>query len=220
MVEEDLSVYCLKYAESMLSESMVFVGGSPEKQIPISFVVYLIKTNNRNILVDAGCNTMPGFDMKKFYSPAFALRRLGLSASNITDVIITHAHHDHIEAVKYYKNAVIYISKSEYENGKKYICDDLKVSTFENEYRITSQVRVIEIGGHSKGSSIIEITTKKGLYIIAGDECYTNTNIEKKICTGAYICKEKSIQFIEKYSDKKYNVHTCHDISLKTERVI
>lgn len=220
MLKNNLSVYCVKYAESVLPESMVFDGGSPEKQIPISFAIYLIKTYKRNILVDAGCNTMPGFDMKKFCSPAFALRQLGLSADDITDVIITHAHHDHIEAVKCYKDAVIYISKSEYENGKKYIPDSFKVLTFEDEYRITSQVRIIEIGGHSKGSSIVEITTEDGVYIIAGDECYTNTNVKKKICTGAYFCKEKSAQFIRKYSDKIYHVHTCHDISLKTERII
>ena len=216
----ELSLYCLKYAESNLPESMIFDGGSSDKRIPISFAIYLIKTDKRKILVDAGCNTMPSFDMQRFYSPAFVLRQIGLSADDITDVIITHAHHDHIEAVKYYKNAIIYISKSEYENGKKYISDDFKVLTFKDEHSITSQVRIIEIGGHSKGSSIVELTKEDEIHIITGDECYTNTNIENSICTGSFYNKEKSMEFIEKYSDKKYLVHTCHDISLKTERII
>jgi len=32
--------------------------------------------------------------------------------------------------------------------------------------------------------------------------------------------KEKAKAFIEKYSDPQYCVHTCHSISLKTERIL
>ncbi len=220
MITDKLVLYCLKYAESVLAESMVFDGRNPKKQIPISFAIYLLESGNRNILVDAGCDTMPDFDMKKYYSPAFVLRQVGLSSDNITDVIITHAHHDHIEAVNYFKNAVVHISKSEYENGKRYIPDDIKVNVFEDEYVINSQIKIIECGGHSKGSSIVEIKTEDSFHILVGDECYTDKNIRNKICTGAFINKEKSIEFIKKYSDKKYSVHTCHDILLKTERII
>lgn len=39
-----LEVYSLKYAESVLAENMVFDGGNDAKQIPSSFVIYLIKT--------------------------------------------------------------------------------------------------------------------------------------------------------------------------------
>ena len=216
----DLFVHRLKYAESVLPESMVFYGGDKNKSIPISFVIYLIKFGNRNIIVDAGCDTMPGFDMKGFYSPAFVLRQAGILAEEITDVIITHSHHDHIEAVKHFKNAVIHISKAEYESGKNYIPNDFKVSIFENEYAINSQIKIIEWGGHSKGSSIVEIKTDDIIHVLAGDECYTDANIKNKICTGVFYNKDKSIEFIEKYSDKKYRVHTCHDISLKTEKII
>ena len=71
---ENFSVHRIKYAESVLPESMVFDGGSKDKNIPISFVVYLIKSSDKNILVDAGCDTLPSFDMKKIYSPAFIFR--------------------------------------------------------------------------------------------------------------------------------------------------
>ncbi|MBO5020849.1 MAG: hypothetical protein J6D52_09320, partial [Clostridia bacterium] len=86
-LEPSVSLYCLKYAESVLSENMAFFDGAKEKMIPISFAIYLINTEDKNILVDAGCDTMPGFDMKKYYSPAFVLRQAGFSADEITDVI-------------------------------------------------------------------------------------------------------------------------------------
>ncbi|MFQ9800809.1 MAG: hypothetical protein ACLR23_19855 [Clostridia bacterium] len=68
--------------------------------------------------------------------------------------------------------------------------------------------------------AIVEITTKDITYILAGDEGYINDCITRKIPTGCYYDLEKSKEFIEKYSNKKYRLHTCHDISLKTERII
>jgi len=215
-----LSVYCIKYAESDLLEDMVFDGGSNKNHIPISFAIYLIKCGDRNILVDAGCDTMPGFKMRKYYSPVFVLRQVGLSANEITDVIITHAHHDHIEAIKHFKNAIVHITEEEYLNGKKYIPDNTTVNVFEQEYQIMPQVKIIKCGGHSVGSAIVEIVGNDTTHILSGDECYTNANIDKKLCTGSFFNKEKSMGFIEKHSDKNYYVHTCHDISLKTERII
>ena len=218
-MEKEVSLYCIKYAESVLPEKMVFHGGSPKKQIPISFAIYLIKTDKKNILVDAGCETMPGFKMENFYSPVAALLQVGLSADDITDVIITHSHHDHVEAVKYFKNAVIHINEAEYQEAEKYIPAEFKINLLNNEYNLTPQIKVIKWGGHSKGSAIVEIITEDSIRILAGDECYTNANIENKICTGAFYNKEKAIEFVKKYRDIKYRVHTCHDISLKTERI-
>ena len=216
----NLEVYCLKYAETFIPQSMVFDDGSKDAFLPITLSIYLIKTDKRNILVDAGCDTMPGFVMKKRYSPAFVVRCADVSPDDITDVIITHSHHDHIEALSHFRNASVYITKNEFENGKFYIPKDLKVNLFDGEFLLTPQIKIIEIGGHSKGSAIVEIKTDDFIHIFAGDECYTNVNIEKGICTGSYFNKENATQFIEKYSNKKYCVHTCHDISLKTERIM
>lgn len=217
--ENKLKIYCLKYAESVLAESLVFAGGNNGRNIPISFAVYLIQSNERYILIDAGCDNMPEFQMKKFYSPAFVLRQVDICADDITDVIITHAHHDHIEALKHFKNAIVHISKSEFENGKHYIPKNKTLNVFNNEFIIDPRIKIIECGGHSKGSAIVEIKADS-IHIFAGDECYTNTNIAEKIRTGSSCNQEKSAEFIEKYSNKKYRVHTCHDISLKTERIL
>lgn len=219
-LKQSVSLYCLKYAESVLPENMVFLDGAKEKVIPISFAIYLIKTEDKNILVDAGCDTMPGFDMKKYYSPAFVLRQADLSADEITDVIITHSHHDHIEALKHFKNAIVHITEGEYSNGKNYIFDDTTVNVFKDENIINPQIKVIKWGGHSVGSAIVEITSGDEIHILAGDECYVNECITRKTPTGTYYNFEKSKAFVEKYSNKKYRVHTCHDISLKTERII
>lgn len=206
-----MEIIPVKYAESLLPESMIFRDGDKNKTRPIVFKIYLIKTKERNILVDAGCETMPGFDMKNFSGPVKALENIHVSPEDITDVVITHAHHDHIECVKYFSSAVIHIERGEYEAGAKYIPDHFKVNAFCDEFAVCENVRIIKIGGHSAGSCIIEIKKGDIIYIIAGDECYLRECLQRKIPTGASFCPEKSKEFIDKYNTEQYRVLLCHD---------
>ena len=125
-----MKITTLDYAKSTLPESMIFPFGSKNKSRDIAFKVFLIKENEKLILVDAGCETMPGFDMVNFIGPVTALKSIGISPKEITDVIITHAHHDHIECVKYFENAVIHIQKDEFEYGKIYIPSNFNLNLF------------------------------------------------------------------------------------------
>lgn len=217
---DNLSLFCVKYGESVLPECMIFHECSGETSIPITFCIYCIRTAGRNILVDAGCDTMPGFVMKDFRSPALALQDIGLSAADITDVVITHSHHDHIEAVGHFRNATVHIAKAAYEKGKKHIPADISVTLFEKELWLTPQIRIVEWGGHAIGSSIVEITDGDIIHVLAGDECYTMENIQEKRPTGAFIDSLKALAFVEIYSKAPYQVHTCHDISLTTDKII
>ena len=211
MSAKKIEIIPVDYAKSTLPESCVFLKGDENVKFPIIFRVYLLKTENRLILVDAGCETMPGFEMEDFIGPIKALGNIGISSEEITDVILTHHHHDHIECVKDYKNAVIYIQKDEYEKGKHYFGAEQTVLTFDEEMQICDGVKAIKIGGHSVGSSIVEIAGEDKPTIIAGDECYSRQCIERKIPTGMPLKPELSKAFIEKYSTGEYNVLLCHD---------
>ena len=201
----------INYGKSVLPENMIFQNGAEDKVRPIVFMVYLIKTENRLILSDAGCETMPGFVMTDFIGPVKALNNIGISPEEITDLIITHAHHDHIECAKYFKNAVIYIQKDEYEAGKGYLSENLNICTFDEEMQICDGIKAVKIGGHSKGSSIVEITDSDNKYIIAGDECYMRECLTKQIPTGVAYDLQKSRAFIQKYGRGEYTVFLCHD---------
>lgn len=206
-----IDIIPVEYAKSVLPESWIFENGAENKFRPIVFMIYLLKTENRLILVDAGCETMPGFDMKDFIGPVKALNNIGISPEEITDLIITHAHHDHIECAKYFKNAVIYIQKDEYEAGKDYLAENINIRTFDEEMQVCGGIKAVKIGGHSKGSSIVEITDSDKKYVIAGDECYMRDCLTKQIPTGMAYDREKSRDFIQKYCVGEYTVLLCHD---------
>ena len=206
----------LKYGETYINEGMAFQGGDRSKKLPISLIIYLIETDSRKILVDAGCDTMPGFELFNFCSPVEVLKHIDLQADEITDLILTHAHHDHAEATHHFKNATVHIEKGEFEAARCFIPDTMAVDVFNERKAVGSCVEMIKVGGHSKGSCIVEFDYKCKRHVICGDECYVRRCLDEKIPTGASYSREKSLEFITKYSSDQYVTLLCHDYEILT----
>lgn len=207
-----MKIVALKYGEFVFGENYIFKGGNKDKCLPISFTIYLIQTENKNILVDVGCDDGAGFEMSLFKKPVDVLKEYGLSPNDITDVIITHSHHDHIEAIKYYGNAVIHIQKDEYVMAKKYIPTSFTVHLIDVEFSLAKNVIMRKMGGHSIGSCIVLADN----YVFCGDECYYEKCLTDKICTGASYNEELSRIFIKEFSKDTYIPLLFHDPNIMT----
>ena len=194
------------YGRSTLPESSILPGGSREVRCPIDFAIFLVCGQGRKILVDSGCETMPGFVMEDFIGPVEALARLGVQAEEITDVIITHAHHDHMASVARFPNARVYLQSLEYEKGKKYLTGDQPVQLFEEALELLPGVKIVKIGGHTKGSCVVEV----GNTVLCGDECYSMKNLIHRIPSPSTSCPENSRAFIDRYA-QGWITMLCHD---------
>lgn len=208
-----MKIVRFKYANSVFGENNIFYGGCKDNLLPISFCIYLIETENKKILVDVGCNSCWGFVFENFIPPVECLKNYGLQPEEVTDVVLTHSHYDHIADIKHYKNSVIHIQRDEYEEGEKYIPEDFKVELFDDEIEIDKDILVKKIAGHSIGSSIVLVKN----YIICGDECYVLKCLTDKIPTGATRDLKLSKDFVNKYGDKNYIPLLLHDPSLEDE---
>lgn len=192
---------------------MVFADGAGcDTKVPISLTLYLIESGERKILIDAGCDTMPGYDVKHHISPAEALRRYGVQPADVTDVILTHAHHDHIEAVHYFDRATIHISQAEYEKAaaRGLLPEHLHVQPFCERCELCG-VTALVWGGHSAGSVIVTFAHEGREYVISGDECYDRVCLIEKRPTGASFDPQKSFDFVNTYGDNRYTVLLPHD---------
>jgi glyoxylase-like metal-dependent hydrolase (beta-lactamase superfamily II) len=85
----------------------------------VYFMFWLIKGNNgRKILVDAGY--LSDLDIVKdlhapFYiRPDSVLMELNIRADEITDIILTHPHWDHIDGISLFPKAHVWIQKEDY----------------------------------------------------------------------------------------------------------
>lgn len=201
----------LKYGDTVFGENNIFKGGEKNKLLPITFCFYLIETESRKILVDTGCDDGVGFPMSIFCTPTEALAYAGLTADDITDIILTHAHSDHVQSVHRFPCSKIHIQEDEYEHARRFIPEDFDVVTFADEYDLDGEVFVKMIGGHSVGSCVVSFESGDKTVVLCGDECYTDRNLKEKIPTGASKRPEISKEFVEEYSKDKYLVFTCHD---------
>ena len=206
-----MKIIPIVYGKTTLPERMIFEGSTSELERPIVLRVYLIETEGRRILVDAGCDTMPGFVLTDFLGPVRALAEVGVAPSDITDVILTHHHHDHIDGIRHFTHARVYLCRDEYETASKHLSgiDDLVL--FDERIEVCECVTAIRVGGHTRGSSIVSVIEDGREYIISGDECYMRECLEKKIPTGISVSPERSRAFIEEYSKEKYTVLVSHE---------
>lgn len=122
--KELYQVYALRFA-SMGHPSPVadWSEGGPQKDsVGIDFMVWLIRGNNgKNILVDAGflrdmidSEDAKEFAIRNFMRPDSTLQKVGLQAGDITDLILTHPHWDHIDGIGLFPHAHFWIQKEDY----------------------------------------------------------------------------------------------------------
>ena len=212
-----LRVVALKYGQTDLPFSMIYQGNSSAERVPISLTVYLVCIGKRKILIDAGCDTMPNFELRHFCGPVAALEQYGLASDDITDVIITHAHHDHIDGMRHFPHATVWIQADEYQKGKHRIPDSCAIRTYQKSAVVTRELRIQCIGGHSVGSSIVLLKRASEVLVFCGDECYLPECLSLNIPTGASRNPKKSRAFIQTYRNPPYRTLLAHDPAILPE---
>jgi glyoxylase-like metal-dependent hydrolase (beta-lactamase superfamily II) len=114
-------IYVIEYACLKDHPWVDFISGMYHEgttSFPFSFV--LVQCGDRNVLVDTGFmqeDHRSGFSLKfgipTCISPLRMLREMKLAPEAITDIVITHAHFDHMGSIAEFPNVHIYIQKSE-----------------------------------------------------------------------------------------------------------
>lgn len=159
----------------------------------------LIQIPGRNMLVDTGLGNRLSDKQIDIYRPSefllpAALNALGISNTDITDVIMTHLHFDHAGGIVTdvgshsaltFPEAKYWIQQREWEMAKN--PDELNRAAYafpqqlalleaegayelvNGEVEIAPGISIIETGGHSVGSQIVQCDLPEGFYIYAGD---------------------------------------------------
>ena len=114
-------IYAVRFASLLKRLPLSYwVQKAPEKDsVNIDFMVWLIKGDNgKTILLDAGFQR--GLDEQKEFEPfAYtrpdsALEKLNIHSADITDIIISHPHWDHIDGLNLFPNAHAWMQKDDY----------------------------------------------------------------------------------------------------------
>jgi len=115
----EYSIEAIRYGtirEFPVSELVI---GAPEaEKVDIAMVVWLVRGGGRNVLFDSGFHRekwlkeFPAF--ADYLRPDEAVKLAGVRPEDVTDVVISHAHWDHMGGIDLFPKATVWIQKQEF----------------------------------------------------------------------------------------------------------
>ncbi len=215
-------VYVIEYARSKdqpVASLLLGVYDRGTVDLPFSFV--LARNDERTILIDTGFmregngETMAStFGIAQWISPVDQLARLGVRPEDVTDIVLTHAHYDHMGSIEQFPRAHLYIQKSELLRWIEAMAlperfgfltaaldsDDIHAALeAADEHRLTlldgdrNDVLpgidvVLGADSHTFGSQYVVVdTAERGRVVVAGDCAYSYANLTGLDGSGVYI---------------------------------
>jgi glyoxylase-like metal-dependent hydrolase (beta-lactamase superfamily II) len=168
------------------------------------FMFWLIKGADRKILVDAGflkdIDEAKNYSLKNYVRPDSILATIGVSRENITDVILTHPHWDHMDGIDLFPNAHVWIQKEDFNYfigtawqkdinhagfNKR---DVVKLITINLDGRLTliddddkeiiPGIKVYTGSRHTFNSQYVVVQSGLDKIVIASDNMYTYYNLQ------------------------------------------
>jgi glyoxylase-like metal-dependent hydrolase (beta-lactamase superfamily II) len=120
----DYSIQAIRYADSPGDSVSDLVMGAPkEEKLDTIYAFWLIRGGGRNILFDSGFHRERWFKewtIANYMRPDEAVKLAGVKPEEVTDVVISHAHWDHMGGIDLFPKAAVWIQKEEF---RYYTCD-------------------------------------------------------------------------------------------------
>ncbi|HOP65004.1 MAG TPA: MBL fold metallo-hydrolase [Spirochaetota bacterium] len=147
----------------------------PDGKLPASINAFIIKTESKTILVDAGL----GEDGKRKGVLLKSMKRAGIKPEDIDMVLLTHTHFDHIGGLVHngkavFTNAKVFLSENENKSlspvAKKILkVYERKISTIKEEQYVFKGIKAVELAGHTPGHTGFLVESEGKELLIFGD---------------------------------------------------
>jgi glyoxylase-like metal-dependent hydrolase (beta-lactamase superfamily II) len=180
----------------------LIAGADTSRRMDIAMSVWLLRSNQRNVLVDAGFyrdKFVTRWKPANFVQPSDAVRSAGVRPEDVTDIIVSHIHWDHADGIDLFPNARVWIQKDEYEHyvapdgsarDRAIDPDDAKMLSVlkargrvhlidGDSTEIIPGITVFTGGKHTFASQYATVRSDVGTMVIASDNAYLYENLEQ-----------------------------------------
>ena len=196
-------VYAMRISSIFNMPLSFFVDNAKNSKDSVAMcsMFWLIKGNNKNILVDAGyLRDLADSNLAEFVRPDSVLLRLGVQAKDITDIILSHPHFDHIDGIDLFPYATLWMQKKDFDyfvstawqkGGRSMgfnkrdvqklidvsLAGRLELVDGDNK-EIFPGIRVYTGSHHTFNSQYAVVSTPKGKVLLASDNIWIYYNLE------------------------------------------
>ena len=211
MPDEGWRVFAVEYGRTASFRKRSLVHDAPkDARHPLSWVVFVLTGHDRVVLVDTGFDDA---DLAKRYrvegrrTPQEALAGLPVRPDQVTDVVLTHGHWDHVGNLAPWTEATLWMRASELEAMRATVSEmperngirlsDVRaldaaaaagrVSWVDGDPHIAPGLVLHEGGKHTAHAQWVEVRTggPLGTVVLAGDNAYLFDNIERIVPIGS-----------------------------------
>ena len=113
----EYSIQAIRYASAEGEVAGLVMGAPKGEKISIAMVVWLIRGGGHNILFDSGYHRdtfLKYFPATEYIRPDQAVKLANVEPEEITDIVISHAHWDHLGGIDLFPKATVWIQKEEF----------------------------------------------------------------------------------------------------------
>jgi glyoxylase-like metal-dependent hydrolase (beta-lactamase superfamily II) len=200
------AVTAIRYGRLVASRARLFFRyesyGEPDAEAEMAYYFWLLRGAGETILVDTGFDAAVGRRRGRtcLVEPVAALERLGVAPADVTTVVVTHFHYDHIGNLDAFPAARLVVPRRELEfwtgpvarraQFAEHVEPDeiahVQRAAVEGRVRITDGdeeiapgIRAIAVGGHSPGQQLTVVETGASPVVLASDAVHFYEELER-----------------------------------------
>ena len=193
--QEIYEVFALRYGERperKRHENFLEPVDAHDAPMPIDYFLWVIRNENRTVVVDTGFDHTEAKRRQRtvIRLPCEALASIGVDASRVEDVIITHLHYDHAGTLGDFPGARFHVQESEMQFATgRWMLDDGERGAYSAEHvaelvhrvfekrvafhredgEVAPRVTVHRMPGHTMGMQAVRVPTRRGWVLLASD---------------------------------------------------
>jgi len=210
----EYSIEAIRYGTSPGVAVSELVVGAPkeigDRKVDIALVVWLIRGRGHTILFDSGFHRetfLKEFPVKDYLRPDHAVKLAGVPPDQVTDIVISHAHWDHMGGIDLFPKAQVWIQKEEFRyytgeawqpggdhggidpedvkqlvqlntRGRLHLVDGDNVELFPG-------IRAYTGARHTYASQYLRVEGKP-VYVLASDNAYLYLNLSEHLASATF----------------------------------
>lgn len=205
MSSSNFEVLAVRIGNRTATRSRVYLNyfyyGESDGEMPMDYYFWIIRDGARTVVVDTGFNERSGAVRNRTMTtpPAQALKHLGVDPETVEHVVLTHLHYDHSGNIDLFPEARFWIAKDELEFWEspfgartlfesasesediaavRQISAQGRLEQIHGEAEVLPGIRVIQVGGHTAGQTIVAVDTEAGEVLLASDAVHYHEELD------------------------------------------